>query len=297
MVIEKVAGHVAFQFETGEEFFELGYKVLHKQQIKEMLPCLHVQYNMKDRLLYEIEQYSSLEEVKSGLEESDALYILQKLFKLLAEVGSNGFVPMEAVQVEEDMIFIESKERKAYFIVLPIIKEYKTNDYRTWNKRMWDTLNELLGILPKEKEEIIKETLSGTGKLLDNLNVLIPIMEDFITSVKGQEHSYVQECKKELQLLHNGPYGQFAFYIRKKEFVIGKRRDSVDGYLGISEAVSRLHCRITQHDSDFWVNDMGSSNHTFVNGTLVREQEEKMLTDGDKLRIADIDFIVKIVDI
>ena len=51
MIVEKKAGHLAFQFEDGEEFFELGGKVLDKQQIEMQLPGIHVHYNMKDRRL------------------------------------------------------------------------------------------------------------------------------------------------------------------------------------------------------------------------------------------------------
>lgn len=297
MIIEKIAGHVAFQFEADEEFFELGYKVLNKQQIKEMLPCIHVQYNMRDRLLYDIEQYTSLEESVSELNEKEALRILYSFFQLLLEVGSNGFVPLEAVQVGSDMIFWDSKAGKVSFIVLPIAKEYNTRDYRSWNKRMWDMLNELCNVLTTDKEEIITKYLSGAGKLLDNISELMPVLEKYIGEIQKQKNTHMPVQQKELQLLHDGKYGQFAFYIRKKEFLIGKRRDSVDGYLGVSEAVSRLHCRIVRHDDRFWVTDMGSSNHTYVNGTLVREQEERELGDGDKLRIADIDFKVRIVDI
>lgn len=297
MIVEKKAGHLAFQFEDGEEFFELGGKVLDKQQIEMLLPGIHVHYNMKDRLLYDVEQYVSLEETESELKEKDALYIIRTLFKVLTEVGSNGFIPLEAVQTGTDLIFYELKEKKAYFIVLPVAKEYGTGDYRSWNKRLWDTLDELLGKLTADKEEKIRACLSGAGKLVDQIAVLIPVLDELLAKAEEQEHTYTREKQKELQLFHEGMYGQFAFYIRKKEFIIGKRRDSVDGYLGVSDAVSRMHCRILHHNDSFFVSDMGSANHTFVNGTLVRAQEEKELAEGDKLRIADIDFKVHIAEL
>lgn len=296
MIIEKIAGHVAFQFESKEEFFDLGYKVLNKQHIEEMLPCIRVKYNLCDRLLYDIEQYVSLEEIISELEESEGLNILYSFLKFLLEVGNNGFVPLEAVQVGLDMIFVNQK-KKVYYIVLPIAKEYNTGDYRNWNKRMWDTVNELCSVLGSEKEELIKKYLSEKGKILDNIRELIPVLEKDIGVIHETKHTHTVAQQKELQLFHDGKYGQFVFYIRKKEFILGKRRDSVDGYLGMSEAVSRMHCRITNYDGRYLVNDMGSLNHTYVNGTLVSSQEERELLDGDTLRVADIDFKVRIIDI
>lgn len=297
MVIEKNAGHIAFQFEAEEEFFELGAKVLNKQRIETMLPCIHVQYNMKDRLLYDVEQYIPLEEAKEELEEKDTFFILYELLKLLEEVGSNGFVPLEAIQPGADMIFWEAQKKKAYFIVLPIAKEYGNGEHKSWNKRLSDTLNELCANLPDEKAETITQNLVKPGKIADIIAGLMPVLDSFIAEIQKQENTHVQTRHKELQLLHDGTYGQFAFYIRKKEFIIGKRRDSVDGYLGVSDAVSRLHCRIIYREDCFLVSDMGSSNHTFINGTLVKAQEEKKLAEGDRLRIADVDFKVRIVDI
>lgn len=296
MIIEKIAGHLAFQFEENEEFFDLGYKVLNKQHIEEMLSCIHVKYNLCDRLLYDIEQYVSLEEIVADLDEETSLNILSSFFSFLLEVGDNGFVPLEAVQVGLDTIFLDQK-KKVYYIVLPIAKECNIGDYRNWNKRMWDTVNELCGAINSEKEEQIKKYLFEKGKMLDNIRELMPVLKNNIGVTQISKSMRSEKRQKELQLLHDGKYGQFAFYVLKKEFIIGKRRDSVDGYLGMSEAISRMHCRIIRQEDKFLVMDMGSLNHTFVNGTLVRSQEVRELKHGDTLRIADIDFKVCIIDI
>lgn len=297
MIIEKNTGHVAFQFENKEEVFDLGYKVLNKQHIEEILPCIHVKYNLRDRLLFDTEQFVSLEDSIEELDEEFGQIILYSMFKIFLDVVNTGFIPLEAVQVGLNTIFLDPKNRKSYFIVLPIAKEYSIGDTRNWNKRMWDTVNELCSILCSEKEEQIKKFLSGKGKLVDNIRELLPIIKPQSNAIQGVQLSHSPKKQNELQLFHNGKYGQFAFYVQKKEFVIGKRRDSVDGYLAMSEAVSRIHCRIVRKEDKYFVIDMGSLNHTFVNGTLVNAQEEKEIVDGDSLRIADIDFKVCIIDI
>lgn len=285
-----MSSHMAFQFEDKEEFFELGYKVLNKQQIKGMLPCIHIQYNLKDRLLYDTEQYCVLDKVLADLSEKDALIILQSFLKVIVEVGSNGFVPMEAVSTGIDTIYWEKQEKRAYFVVLPISREYSVGDGKSWNKRMWDTVNELLSLVGTETEKVITRCLSQPGKLIDNIAEIMPMMENCKNMINDNVNTETNQI--EMQLIHDGIYGQFAFYIRKKEFVIGKLRDSVDGFLGMSDAVSRLHCKIIRRDNRFYVSDMGSSNHTYVNGILVMAQQERELSEGDRLRIADIDFTV-----
>lgn len=296
MIVEKNAGHIAFGFEAEEEFFELGDKVLKKQKIENQILGIRVQYNMRDRLLYDIEPYVSLEESINTLEKRDILNVLATFFRLILEVGSNGFVPIEAIQVGIDTIFWDEREKKAYFIVLPTAKECNIGDHRNWQKRMWDTLNELFVLLDSDIEKTISGKLSKNGNLKSNIEDILPILDKYILEINTVKDIPLQKSQKELKLIHDGKYGNFIFYIRKKEFVIGKRRDSVDGFLGVSDAVSRLHCKIVHHDDRYFVSDMGSSNHTFVNGTLIRKYEEKELVHGDKLRIADIDFMVNIVD-
>lgn len=49
-----------------------------------------------------------------------------------------------------------------------------------------------------------------------------------------------------------------------------------------ARSVSRAHCRIFADDREFWVEDLGSTNHTFVNDEPV---ERCKLRDGDQLRV------------
>jgi len=56
--------------------------------------------------------------------------------------------------------------------------------------------------------------------------------------------------------------------------------------------VSRFHCRITAHHEVLRVEDLSSTNGTFVNGQRV---ESKQLADGDRLRIGRVELIVESV--
>jgi pSer/pThr/pTyr-binding forkhead associated (FHA) protein len=54
--------------------------------------------------------------------------------------------------------------------------------------------------------------------------------------------------------------------------------------------VSRLHCRLTLDDSGLGVEDLESTNGTWVNG---RKIERAPLAAGDKLRVGRIEFAVR----
>ena len=54
--------------------------------------------------------------------------------------------------------------------------------------------------------------------------------------------------------------------------------------------VSRVHCRLTlSKNNDLLLEDLGSTNGTFVNGKKVNKTA---LADGDKLRVGRVEFVI-----
>src|SRR5262245_31309079 len=87
-----------------------------------------------------------------------------------------------------------------------------------------------------------------------------------------------------LRLIERGsdPGQARAILLTQGEFLIGRGPDC---YLRLSEkSISRHHCIIRQTPSgEVVVNDLGSSNGTFVNGQRLRSQVT--LRSGDELRL------------
>src|SRR5204862_7155621 len=54
--------------------------------------------------------------------------------------------------------------------------------------------------------------------------------------------------------------------------------------------VSRLHCRLTAGDEQLEVEDLSSTNGTFVNGKRVKRAE---LASGDRLRLGRVELTVE----
>ena len=57
-------------------------------------------------------------------------------------------------------------------------------------------------------------------------------------------------------------------------------------------SVSRVHASITQRDGKTFIQDLGSRNHTFVNGQQVGEAPVP-IEIGDTIRIGTVDCIVE----
>lgn len=83
--------------------------------------------------------------------------------------------------------------------------------------------------------------------------------------------------------------------LNKPVFRIGKERSYVDYFIGDNTAISRSHANIVNHNGDFYVVDTNSTNHTYVNGTMIQSNVETQLTHGAKLRLANEEFEFKLL--
>lgn len=80
-----------------------------------------------------------------------------------------------------------------------------------------------------------------------------------------------------------------AFNVTKEITVIGRREDC-DLRIPLGE-VSRKHCRIIRDDEELRLEDLGSSNGTYLNGQRVQEAP---LAAGDTVQVGPVAFVLQI---
>lgn len=116
--------------------------------------------------------------------------------------------------------------------------------------------------------DIIRDATGGT-EVLDDIFVPVIVLEGVGTP-------------KKIDLL-----------VSKQGFVIGKKAELVDGLIDFSNAVSRVHCRINHNDGRNFITDLSSANGTFLNGKKLEPEKPTLLNEGDKIRVADVTFVIK----
>jgi len=79
--------------------------------------------------------------------------------------------------------------------------------------------------------------------------------------------------------------------INKPVFRLGKERSYVDYFVSNNVAVSRSHADIITRGNQHFIIDLNSKNHTFVNGRELPAQSEIEIKNGDKLTLADEEFV------
>jgi serine/threonine protein kinase len=75
------------------------------------------------------------------------------------------------------------------------------------------------------------------------------------------------------------------------ELLIGRQADDV-GRLGDDVEISRRHARISRTDVDFVIEDLGSTNGTFLNGRRIDRPE--ILSAGDRIQVGGTTLVVQV---
>lgn len=78
--------------------------------------------------------------------------------------------------------------------------------------------------------------------------------------------------------------------IDKPSFRIGKERNYVDYCVTENPAVSRSHADIISSEGLYFINDLGSTNRTFINGVPIPANTQTQISDGDIIKLADEEF-------
>lgn len=79
-------------------------------------------------------------------------------------------------------------------------------------------------------------------------------------------------------------------YINKPVFRIGKERNYVDYFIPDNTAVSRSHANIINKNGSYYLEDTNSTNHTYVNGTIISSGVQTPIKHGDKLMFANEEY-------
>ncbi len=82
--------------------------------------------------------------------------------------------------------------------------------------------------------------------------------------------------------------------VNKPVFRLGKEKSYVDYFVTNNIAVSRSHADIITRNNGYFVKDLNSKNHTYINGQELPVQCETEIFDGDKLRLGNEEFIFNV---
>lgn len=82
--------------------------------------------------------------------------------------------------------------------------------------------------------------------------------------------------------------------INKPVFRLGKEKSYVDYFVSDNNAVSRSHADIVTRENSYYVVDLNSKNHTYINDQRINAHAETEIQSGDILRLGNEEFIFRV---
>lgn len=295
MQIKEKEGRLVVSFQEKDDFFEMGYFLLEQAKLSNRIPMKRSTINGYERMIFQTQGFLSLKQALPMLskeELTDTLYI--SVF-MTSQIEESGILKKNCIWSKFEHVFYDVKEKRPVFLMLPVCGRVNYEDGLNWERRFLDTIAHIAGYLPKEERNEILEKITAyikTGEAFDETMEAIEALGDGKSGLLVPHTELVKE--KTLQLHYSGREGVIEYIMDKDEYTLGKMESAVDGVISLSEAVSRVHCKLIKQGQQFFVQDLDSVNHTFVNGEYIPPYELMELQDKDILSVADIDFRVHI---
>ena len=102
--------------------------------------------------------------------------------------------------------------------------------------------------------------------------------------MEEQEDSPVLYCEERQETVE---LETFPFYIGSQS---GTQYDPE------KNGISRLHAMIDRKDGKYWIQDLNSTNGTWLNGQGLRPHESRQLSDGDRIVMAELNYEFRAFD-
>ena len=111
-----------------------------------------------------------------------------------------------------------------------------------------------------------------------------------------QNNPYVQnniQQEKRAFLIMNRT--QKRIQINQSLFTIGRDSENLSFSINDNRHIGHRHAVIKRSDGFYYITDLNSVNHTFINGSQIQSGTDIRLNDNDILRFADEEFIFKLL--
>lgn len=267
---------------------------------------------------YQINGQKTVEQVlQGGIEEEELLMILTVMTETAERLQEIKGV-YERLLFQTSCIFCNDAKREVFYILHTGSYELRCPDFFTCIKSVLAAAqinSEQYGVdklvesyLEEQKEVVLADfaqylrnirsqlfltkNYSGQQSLscrLGDSNIMI----DELFSIEAPKFSTVkmmeQESAKKRGYLVRVQTKE-RVEITKAIFTIGKEAES-DYRIADNNAISRKHASIIFREDGYYIKDLDSTNHTFVNRRLIRSPEEIKLESGMNLMLANEMFV------
>ena len=293
MNINKRESYLTVAPTDGDKWSSLGLRFLIRAGMDFIIEPRTVLINGVETVVYPIDGVIQEKTYRQQLASYSSTRMIHSLLETIEFVDNSEFLSRHNIVLDEEFIYWDTSNETGKFVVVPV----EAADSADEQLRLETWMRNCLSFIMSQQD------VADTGSIRELLGKeMIPIndFETIISSLKRTDNAAPKEQQetasavqvapeKELTLRYTGDYGRFVLCINKRNYVIGKSDDS-DGVVSFNQAVSRQHCAITFSRGSYFVEDLNSSNGTYLNGTRLMQGQKYVVMEGAVLQIADMSF-------
>lgn len=209
----------------------------------------------------------------------------------------------ENVSIQEILMGVSQKEEsivpKAFERKMTECKEEEVLEERT-EKEKWlfkirgGMITDIIETIRLEGKDYIKRKISkkfinyskaSEGKGIQKNTLDITQAEGYHTGLLSKKQE-----KPEGRLRYQGEHGCADFQIEAEEYFLGRNSKEVDGKIE-TDGISRVHARITKREGEYYIEDLNSTNGTYVNGELLECHRRRKLNVNDWVRFGIEEYL------
>lgn len=307
-----------------EKEFEENYQVemFLKNRIPGFLDCRMTRVDQDASLYYEITSRQNLrlvlERKRIGLSE---MVKLLKGIEKAAEMGEEYLLDTGRILLQPDYIYLDPDDWKIWLCFYPFEEGDPADSLLALAEYLLDHLDRqdsgavTLGYefyrMAGEENPSIRKLLEEWGESSPEKERSISYLscEEKQTEEKPQENRLAENfpewiegtpggtaCLSKLRepglFLRSENAGQPDLRVNKESFLLGKKKDAVDGWLKV-RGISRIHAKISREEDCYYLTDLNSTNGTFLNGGRLGINEKARLRPGDSVAFADVRYVVE----
>ena len=281
-------GNLSYVLDDSSLFQATEFKVLCHQRNSVFVDSSKMILNGKTQIYYFTGKCMSLGEASRGYQIKDDLRLITELYSSLLEIKKIGFLSLRNVLTDKEHIFIDSNTNRIKWIYLPVSNDFTQNEIISEKEVLKEIRQVINSLLPDEEKKKYEELL-GEDISIEQIVSRIKNGAAIYSNNKSQSDATLQLIIQSLD--KDNP---ISLIDDKDEYLLGRKASAVDGLISFSNLVGRVHCKIIRNGYSFSVIDLQSRNGTFVNGERVRPDTMVALSDGDRLRLANMEFLVNV---
>ncbi|MCI9136821.1 MAG: FHA domain-containing protein [Lachnospiraceae bacterium] len=214
---------------------------------------------------------------KSVEEQQNKKYIWEEMFQKVREWAANKLVSLPAAG-----FFRQEKEEKK-----PIWMEWLKNSiWKETVKKEWKekrSQGERFKAM-RQKNEAQKEESSAAVSCIEEKR------EEGEMFIRPTEILSGGQQRTLGKLTYQGIHGCGDIWITKETFLLGKSRQQAEGIID-AEGVSRLHARISKEGEVYYLEDLNSTNGTYLNEIPLQYRQKKELCRSDRIRFGAEEYL------